>query len=93
MSILISSLVFCLTLWVSFGLAVDWNFMYSFRNRWPFFNRKPFTCAACLSFWLCLKALAVGWALGGVELVWVGAMPIFTYLVAKQIDNFTNPFQ
>ena len=81
------------SVWLAFGLSVDWLFMYTAREKYKILNYKPFTCAACLSFWLTLIGLAVGWAFGVVGLPFVGVVPILAYYVAKGIDHLTNNFQ
>ena len=93
MSAIISIITAIIAVWFAFGLACDWSFMFSFRKRYPFFNRKPFTCASCLSFWLTLKILFVGWWCGVVGFPFLITVPILAYCTGKYIDNLTDPFQ
>ena len=67
--------------------------MYTAREKYKILNYKPFTCAACLSFWLSLKGLALCWAFGVLGLWAVAVVPFVAYFIALTIDHLTNNFQ
>lgn len=36
------------------GIALKWKIGYKLRSKYAIFNRKPFNCLCCLTFWLFL---------------------------------------
>lgn len=91
-------ILFSISLFSAFGgigIASDWDFINRHRTnpRFQFLNRKPFSCAGCMAFWLCLGGVGAFWWGVGVNPAFFLAIPITTYYFTKQLDEYTNPFK